>query len=91
MCTDFFLCFLRSNVELLAERCQTVGLPQPKYDYQLGRDNKQRAVITLANGHRFTGCYTQNSDQAAELAAGIALTKLVSNYLNSSHLSKTTL
>ena len=69
----------RSTIEMLAEWCQSVGMPQPRYDYQLGKDNKHRAVITLANGQVFSGCYTQNVDQAAELTAGIALTQLVSD------------
>jgi hypothetical protein len=73
------LCYFRSStVDSLNEWCKRMAIPAPTFDYQPGRDNKQRAIVTLADGQVFHGSYARGVGQAAESAAGMALLHLVS-------------
>ena len=55
-----------------------MAIPGPTYDYQPGRDNKQRAVVALPDGQEFHGSFARGEEQAAESAAGMAMLHLVS-------------
>ena len=60
----------------LAGLCQNFNL-LTTYEYQPGRDNKVRAIISLSNGGLFQGSYARSRELAAESAASVALLNLV--------------